>query len=702
MLKNLFYHNILENLKRRIWPITLFMIVLLLAYPIFLALSLNNANYYISTKEELYYLAASYIKISPWGVILCGICALISAIQGYAYLYDKKKVDMYQSQPVSVKRRFGTIYLNGIFIYAIPYMLSVFLSCIVAVSMHAFSSLFVANAVGGILENLIIFLVIYHVTILAIMLTGHVIVSLLATGVFLFYEIILRLLLQTYYEVYFVTYAGKDNLFMSHIFFSPILQIYQLFLQNDDIWNISMHASKIIQMMLYRDAHILIVLILQCIVTGLLAYLCYAIRPMETAGKAVVFEKAKAPIKIFLVFLAGIFGSIMFYGMAEGSTVFSILGLLIGLILGQGTVEVIFEFDIRAIIKKKGSFLIAVILAGAFYLIFSKDLFGYDHFVPKAENIASTAIQIDFYNEGMHDWLSSDQADDWFDYNYDVLDHMKMLDATEIIKLASVGMGQDTTEDSYGSDYVSCTVKYNMKNGKIIYRTFPIYVKQEIDTLDALFQNTQYKEGTQQFSEPIMDEFLEQASPAYSNGVSETNIFDQDATGIMAEYEKDYAAMSFSDVDDIAPCGTIKLYYMSNGTQNYTSYPVFPSYKNTIQYLKEKQAFITEVADSSSIQSISITNRDVYSVSENSNYVDYPKKTYTDPAQIKQITEDLYDSSLLSWCYLNVFQNSLDVTILGTDNASGYAYNWSDHYMYFTDYQIPDFVTSDLQYEIQQ
>ena len=46
-------------------------------------------------------------------LLLIMLSAVIAAMEGYSYLYDRRKVDRFHSEPVRRRIRFFSIYLNG-------------------------------------------------------------------------------------------------------------------------------------------------------------------------------------------------------------------------------------------------------------------------------------------------------------------------------------------------------------------------------------------------------------------------------------------------------------------------------------------------------------------------------------------------------------------------------------------------------------
>ncbi len=72
------------------------------------------------------------LGFQPMCMLPVAILAILIAVQGFSYLYDRKKVDMYHSVPVSAKRRFAVIYLNGFLMYIIPALFGICIGILMA------------------------------------------------------------------------------------------------------------------------------------------------------------------------------------------------------------------------------------------------------------------------------------------------------------------------------------------------------------------------------------------------------------------------------------------------------------------------------------------------------------------------------------------------------------------------------------------
>ncbi len=697
--KNSFWNSMRENLKRRLWPLALFTLGLMFVYPIGLALRLNGYDL-AADREHMEKLAVSVMGMSYMTVFFMAIGAVITAIQGFSWLYSRKKVDMYVSQPMSAKKRFFVIYVNGILIYFVPYLVMLLLSFLVAAGKGVFTAALLVNTLFTVLEVLICFLAIYHLTLLAVMLTGNTIVALLATGTFLFYEMFLRVVLEGYYEMYFDTYvyaSAAADAFRRYII-SPVMRIGELTMPLESIWGVMPLTTDFAAQEFIRPSFTALgVIILQALFFGALALFAYYKRPMEASGRAIAFSRIKAPVKVAMMLLAGLVGSIAFYSISDSNITFALLGLALGMLICQCVMEIIYEADIRAFLSHKKSFAVGIFLTVCVHLFFQFDIGGYDSYVPEASQVESVAIDISFRNKYSYDYINVDydaQVRSWGAVTYYpdyAISHMEMKDAACVLALAQDCMGENAVEPDAGNT-IDCTVKYIMKNGREKYRGFTIDYEKEQRVLDNLFANQEYKQGMSQVMDEEMEELWARSAVYYTQGVSgrEKRIEDKNAAAVMAAYRKDYLEMSFTDVKDALPCGLIKLSYIrSSGGEEEVYYPVYPTYRETVEYLRKKNVELYLKIDPKTVDYIEITN---YNNSEEI------EKRYSDGMQKEELLSCIYPSRLLSYSYV-AEPAGLSVELVPVEGSD-------ESYMYDLDYNtwqmkeggVPEFVEKDLQY----
>ena len=717
MLKSSFWTSRKENLKRRIWPLALFGLFLLFVYPVRIAMILStqiaDGKLLITVQKD----AFSYVGFDVASVISLTLGAVICGLQGFQWLYNRKKVDMYGSQPVSLANRYRIVYGNGILIYFIPHIIAKLLSIVVIALMGGFSGIMLLHFGICLLAELIYYLAIYHVTLVAVMLCGHGVIAILATGVLLFYEPLVRSLLVEYksYFYYTYTYRGGEERF----FFSPVMQGINMISENYNIWEIHGFALSDIAKVIWLGIlpHVLYLLVFGA-VFGLLAYLCFKKRPMEACEVAIAFPVVKAPVKIAICFLAGLVGGIAFHGLSNHNIIFTILGLLSGLVIAQFVMEIIYQFDIRGLFHGMKSFAVAFVLTAGVFSVFWLDLFGYDKYIPKAEDIASAGIKIEFDNSYNKNYVDEKFDATWMD-NYD-LENMEIQDVSTILTLAEAGMGRDRVKrireekdnDSYHSKALLCTVRYNLKNGKSVDRNFYIDYEQQEDTLNALFADKAYKKGSDIILQENMTELFDICEATYYNGTIDSKIPNDRVAELMKNYQLDYQDMTFSEIKKDIPYGTIRLSYKIDNIRNTLDYPVYTTYKRTTADLLDCGAILEMVIRPEAVGNITITNYNcadanlayvssedmVYYENSESEYPDYIVHTYDEPEQIEKILEGVYSMEMTNYCYIynEAVVPGVDLELKSSNNELANQYNWYDVYVQFRAGCAPEFVRNDM------
>ena len=212
--KSSFWASMRENLKRRDWTVLLCMLVMFLVLPVSqaMAVSVNRqkveagGSYYMAGSNGREWVAETFMNAISFDIRLVAVFAafaVLFAIQGFSWLYSRKKTDMYMSVPVSSGKRYFTIYLNGIGIFAGCYFCTLLMVLAVGAALGVLSGKTILVALGAFLCNMIFFAAVYNLSVIAVMMTGNVLVTLLACGSFFMYEYMLRFLLDGMRSAFF-------------------------------------------------------------------------------------------------------------------------------------------------------------------------------------------------------------------------------------------------------------------------------------------------------------------------------------------------------------------------------------------------------------------------------------------------------------------------------------------------------------------
>ena len=129
-----------------------------------------------------------------------GAGACLFGFQGFGWLMKREQVDFYHSQPMRRGERFKVIYINGILMCLIPMFIHVAIySALIGIrgflNMEILINIFLNTGIF-----VIAFFVMYHVVILAAMLTGNMLVSYLLAAVMFTYASIVKYLIEMFFE----------------------------------------------------------------------------------------------------------------------------------------------------------------------------------------------------------------------------------------------------------------------------------------------------------------------------------------------------------------------------------------------------------------------------------------------------------------------------------------------------------------------
>ena len=289
-LKKSFLGNLKANLRRRVWLFVIMFLYFFFALPVATAMTLSTEKSYYSNYRDiarrLGFCFAEIVGPNAVVALLITVLAVIAGIQGFSYMYQRKKLDLYMSMPVSKESRFAAIYINGILAYLIPYLFHLVLSIIVAKAMGADISYAMKSMETGAIGYLLLYLAIYHIAILTVMLTGNIIVTLLGTAVFLSYDGIAITVLLAYMSTFFSSFYYKTQSFIWKLMVSPLIRFWMM-LDNVIDYSYDGYGYQEINLTDFWKGMLSIVIVGALALA--LAYLCYRKKPAEACTKAMAF-----------------------------------------------------------------------------------------------------------------------------------------------------------------------------------------------------------------------------------------------------------------------------------------------------------------------------------------------------------------------------------------------------------------------------
>lgn len=599
MSKNSFLVSLKENNKRRIWLWIVSELIWFFYYPVGMAMLMSRKMEHNrmdglvgeAARQRLVEAAGDWLGggFHIIAILMTGV-AIICAIQGFSYLYSRKKVDLYHSVPVKKSRRFAVIFTNGILVCFIPYLVNLLLAMLIAwfsggMDGHNFSRAWTAT-----LLHLLLYLGVYGITVLAAMLTGNLVITVFATAIFLLYEIVIRLLLEGYmvkFFSYYSYYSSVDALYLSPFWYfgraaegfegggSPLGAIFGM-------------------------------LLMTAFVTGL-AYYCYWKRPSEAAGKAMAFEKSKAVVKFFLTVPFSLGAALIVDDIVVSNRVLVIFSMMIAVILSNAVIEVIYEADIKAAFRKKRQTLVSGLCTAAIALIFCFDIIGYDAWEPSPEKLEDAVF---LFSRGNMRYVDEDM--EMMDLEEYALGKPGVTDIEAICELSD-----KKTAD--GDFLIWMDVAYRMKNGRVVWRNFAVDAGEE-ELLNRIIGSEEYKKMAYQHYDDDDYEYIKDyiekrkmREVVFNTGFRVENLNPEEAETIRELWKKDMENFNYSTLREEYKCGVIEM--ETKGEWKNSSYniydvscDVYPSFTNLREYLEEKGIDTDAYVKAEDIESITVTN----------------------------------------------------------------------------------------------
>lgn len=455
--KNSFWANCRENHKRRIWVWIVAVLSQLLVYGGMTMVYLSRIRSFYeggtyrtrqAFEEAMYQAARDALGFSDNVYPFIMILGAIIGIQGFSYLYDRRKVDMYHSVPVAKGRRFAVVYLNGLMIYVVSYLAGLFVSMVLAGAQGAVNAAVISDAGLAFLWNLFLFLVSYHMMILSVMLTGNRFVT---ACVYLFlglFEICANAMKNAlswdFYDTY--TIAFKDSAPKLSVYYDCTANIWQL-------KNLKEAGEKAALAFPIMGKWAVIAAVFLA-----LSWIAYRKRASEAAGKAIAFPVLKPFLKVAVAIPGALLIGSLVYDSSNGNVTLMAAGMLAGAVIICAALEVLYAFDIRCILKHLPSTGVAIAGVLAIFCIFKWDLTGYDKYIPDQNRVESIAISLDSYYDNY--WDENRQYINSDDY---IKENMFLTDAKPVLALAA--MSRQTDAEDMGQSR-TLQVLYRLKSGR--------------------------------------------------------------------------------------------------------------------------------------------------------------------------------------------------------------------------------------------
>lgn len=525
------------------------------------------------------------------GTVITFGAAFISGINGFWYLYSPSKVDFYHCLPVKREVMFLQKTISGVVYFLVPYAVMEFLAICIGAMKGYFSLEIMVNALQMLLIHLLIYFMVYFGVVLAICLTGNMLMgALVMAGIFL-YGPAAGILINGSKALFFSTYQRNFAVGLTSVekLFSPFTLSFSL---------VTEYAGG-------EAGKTLAAVGIFALLAAVGSFFAYVKRPMETAGKSVVYKFTGVIIEFLIVIPVGVGVGHIFYLLQHGTNAFWwIFGMIFGAVLAHGMLQVIYHLDFRMFFSHKVQLLLAGACVALCAVTLKFDLVGFDAYIPayeKMEGIGLNLKEISGNEQGEALNLLEDGTWELAEDKNGIAGNISI--SPEIYELLD-GLAAEQRQrgirfmmHSYDleEDARAFTLKYICKSGREIYRRYIVTVEELRELLAACYETGNLKESKYSFLQ-IEPQYLTQITGRFATG--EFYVLFQDDKERFAELtEALMKDIEEADSETLlgVPCAILAFQYYGlpmkgSDIQNFRYYGdayVYPEYKRTVAILKE-------------------------------------------------------------------------------------------------------------------
>lgn len=585
-----FFKLVRQEMGRFGWLLALQILVFWMLIPFRLLVMLTNRLDYLNTDRLSIF--CQNMGFGQWEntfVILC--FGIICALCGFEYLHSQVKLDFYYSLALKRERLFAVKFVSSSLTFFIAYGSAQLLGAVIgigfgAVSLKALGELLAASFIGC-----LYFLCSYSGALLAVMLTGKMLTSILAIGVFGLYLPMVKGILGMVQEI-FMPASLSASLWGSS---------REAFLRNTSPWAMCLFeqgSGDLGVTGMQPDAVSLVAIAGVTLVFMLVSLGLSRIRRTEAAGSAIAFSKLEPWIKLFLT-IPMTFLAAMFCNQILENTAWELIFLLVFGVLSCMIMEFFYRWDIHQVTKHKLHMILTVGIAAVLFFGAQFDWIGYNTYLPDPEEIQSMSV-LDYmnivYEEKGQEGNDSGDSDTYNFYSDEIsiLDHLEMEDFSLIYRIAQDGVQHAKSWTSLPDTEV-VKIKYHLKNGREVYRRYFTDTELFMNAMEELQKNPEYRE----LRYPILS-WTEEEAGHYCCSVyaseylfptlpeekrEQVYLYDEDVKKIVKAYQKDLETISYRE---LYAGPTLEFCRVEEeNTFAFSNYPVSAEMKRTVKALQE-------------------------------------------------------------------------------------------------------------------
>ena len=606
-----------DDLKNRSWLLVVSFLFFSLIFP---GVILDNVQGMISiygeTDLDSHFLNALTYSGKDYYALAVVLMAAFCAFTGFSYIYSRPRLDFYHSLPVKRDTWLILKTASGFVIFAAPTGAAAIEELFMGAVYHVADLNFVQAVLEKFSLYLLIFLVSYFLCLVAMMITGKLLVSVLLAPVLFGFTSIVAWLCRLFEKTFYTGYLEEELPDLFQKYPSPVTCMLDL----AEKWN-QYVENGLSGELPFLELGLLITFLL---VEILLSVCLYRNRRSESAGNAVVFPKLGVLIKLLAVCAASLSVGICIKTFSYIQSDFWFFGgIALGLLVFSGVMDFIYSTDIRSVLKNPLELLTVTLLTFGIALVFRFDLLGYDSYLPDEDKIASMSVNNYSLSNVYHQVMTYTEMSSTSTTSEDsiqVLDSYQLTEFGPIYTMAENGSRNAARGGSEDGTEIQVDIRYNLKNGRVVYRTYPVDRDIFKENAEKLYE----KPGFIKAMYPIFSRKSSELSSVWAYGVNTRNgsysFQDQKEREEFAKaYEEDLLSLKYSDLSGNGLIGNMSICYeperqeIKNGavaanliSDEDNGYPILRTFTRTIEVLKKFGIVFPDTLDPDEVKELSV------------------------------------------------------------------------------------------------
>ena len=525
--------------------------------------------------ECLWYLTHFHLWLM---LFIAFVGALIVGLLGFHFLYHKRNVDLFHSIPVSRRKLFTAIWLNGFLIWFVPTVIShIFVFTFIAFFLRgAFCFALLGKILFCLLGLTLSFLMVYHVCLVGVMLSGNTLNALIVSLVLGLIVVVCSTALCGLAVIFYKNHYVPEYFYYANplCFLSPMITPF--------IWAFRYSSSD--HFIPTNTYHwLLFAGTLLMIINLFLACNLYVKRRSELAERGLESKPVRILSRAIISILSGFTFALFLHALDNYQYGWMLFGLILGTFLAFCVLNVIFHASFKAVFSHKLQYLIVLVLCSLMFFGIMFDGTGYAKRLPNKNSITGITLTSGALSSDTKYYVMEDGILRRKNTTYDLEGPIQCSDPDKIYALLSACVSEKQ-DSSYHS--VGILVKIYTKWGSY-YRRYDVRY-EDLHLLEPIIETKEYLEEHYPF-ESLCFGYPEMIE-IYSSMMSERPVIDQtQITQLINAIHKDFEEhRGITELIRSSRAFSLELKYPKDN-RSYTSFIIdIPYwYENTIQLVKE-------------------------------------------------------------------------------------------------------------------